>query len=107
MTCHASRITHHASRVTGNGSRDDPIVCRCEEVTVSEVVRAIAEGHDTLEELKRHLRVGMGPCQGRTCLPLVARILARQTGRPLEEIMEGISVRPPLVPVPFALWRGR
>ena len=100
MTRQSSPVTHHPSPA-------DPIVCRCEEVTVSQVARAIAAGYDTLEELKRHLRVGMGPCQGRTCLPLVARILARQTGRPLEEIMEGISIRPPLVPVPFELWRGR
>lgn len=94
MTRHAS---HHA----------DPIVCRCEEVTLSEVRRAISEGYDTLEELKRYLRVGMGPCQGRTCLPLIAQILSRETGRPLEEVMEEISIRPPLVPVPLELWKGR
>jgi NAD(P)H-nitrite reductase large subunit len=85
---------------------DDPIVCRCEEVTVAEVIRAIEEGYDTLEELKRHLRVGMGPCQGRTCLPLVARILAGKTGRPLAEVLEEISVRPPLAPAPVELFLG-
>jgi len=85
---------------------DDPIICRCEEVTVAEVICAIEEGYDTLEELKRHLRVGMGPCQGRTCLPLVARILAEKTGRPLSEVMEEISVRPPLAPAPIALFLG-
>ncbi len=83
---------------------DDPIVCRCEEVTVSQAVRAIREGYDTLEELKRHLRVGMGPCQGRTCLPLLARILARETGKSPGEVMAEVSVRPPLVPVPLELW---
>jgi NAD(P)H-nitrite reductase large subunit len=100
-------MNRHASPVTRHGTWDDPIVCRCEEVTVSQVVRAIREGYDTLEELKRHLRVGMGPCQGRTCLPLLARILSRETGRPLGEVMEEVSIRPPLVPVPFELWRGR
>lgn len=90
-------MTHHEA---------EPIVCRCEDVPLSEVKRAISEGFDTLEELKRHLRVGMGPCQGRTCMPLLARILARETGKPLEEIMEEVSIRPPLVPVPFELWRG-
>jgi NAD(P)H-nitrite reductase large subunit len=84
---------------------DEPIVCRCEEVTVSEVKRAIVEGYDTLEELKRHLRVGMGPCQGRTCLPLLAWILAQETGKSLKEVMVEVSVRPPLIPVPFELWR--
>ncbi|HHE47783.1 MAG TPA: (2Fe-2S)-binding protein [Candidatus Acetothermia bacterium] len=85
---------------------NEPIVCRCEEVTLSQIIQAIEEGYDTLEELKRHLRVGMGPCQGRTCLPLVARILAEKTGRPLSEVMEEISVRPPLAPAPIALFLG-
>ncbi|RLE28318.1 (2Fe-2S)-binding protein [Candidatus Acetothermia bacterium] len=85
---------------------DDPIVCRCEEVTLSQVERAIDEGYDTLEELKRHLRMGMGPCQGRTCLPLLARILARETGRPLEEVMREVSIRPPLAPAPVTLFLG-
>ncbi len=100
-------MTHHPSPIIHHPASDDPIVCRCEEVTVSQVVRAIREGYDTLEELKRHLRVGMGPCQGRTCMPLLARILSRETGRPLGEVMEEVSIRPPLVPVPFELWRGR
>ena len=82
------------------------VVCRCEDVTVADVLKAIREGYNTLEELKRRLRVGMGPCQGRTCLPLVARILAQETGRPLAEILEGVSVRPPLVPVSLESLRG-
>lgn len=99
-------MTRHASRVTRPGFCAEPIVCRCEEITLSQVERAIAEGYDTLEELKRHLRVGMGPCQGRTCLPLLARILARVTGRPLEQVFSIVSVRPPLTPVPVTLFLG-
>lgn len=99
-------MTHHASGVTRDEA-DETIVCRCEEVTEAEVIEAIREGFDTLEELKRHLRVGMGPCQGRTCFPLLARILARETGRPLAEVMAEVSIRPPLVPVPFELWRAK
>ncbi|HIP99903.1 TPA: (2Fe-2S)-binding protein [Candidatus Bipolaricaulota bacterium] len=83
---------------------DEPIVCRCEEVTLSQVIQAIDEGYDTLEELKRHLRVGMGPCQGRTCLPLLARILAERARRPLPEVMEEVSIRPPLAPAPVLLF---
>ncbi len=83
---------------------NEPIVCRCEEVTLGDVERAIDEGYDTLEELKRHLRIGMGPCQGRTCIPLVARILARKTGRPLAEVFRKVSVRPPLVTSPVEVF---
>jgi len=99
-------MNRHASSVIRHGTMDDPIVCRCEEVTLSQVEQAIDEGYDTLEELKRHLRVGMGPCQGRTCLPLLARVLARRTGRPLEEVYAQVSVRPPLAPAPISLFLG-
>ncbi|AMM54428.1 (2Fe-2S)-binding protein [Pyrococcus kukulkanii] len=62
------------------------IVCRCNDVTVEEIERLIDEGVTDLEELRRLLRIGMGPCQGRTCIPIVISILARKTGRRPEEI---------------------
>ncbi|HIP99122.1 TPA: (2Fe-2S)-binding protein [Candidatus Bipolaricaulota bacterium] len=99
-------MTRNPWPVTRHEAADEPIVCRCEEITLSQVERAIAEGYDTLEELKRHLRAGMGPCQGRTCLPLLARILARKTGRPLEQVFSSVSVRPPLAPAPVTLFLG-
>ena len=81
----------------------DAVVCRCEDLTEEDVVRAIREyGLRSLGELKKVLRLGMGPCQGRTCLRLAARILARETGRPVSEIMREVSVRPPTVPMPVA-----
>ncbi|MCK5596510.1 MAG: (2Fe-2S)-binding protein, partial [Candidatus Eisenbacteria sp.] len=45
----------------------DVIICRCEDVTYGEIVDVIDEGLTTTEEIKRVLRCGMGPCQGRTC----------------------------------------
>ncbi|ASJ16213.1 (2Fe-2S)-binding protein [Thermococcus chitonophagus] len=62
------------------------IVCRCNDVTVEEIEKLIDEGVTDLEELRRLLRIGMGPCQGRTCIPIVISILARKTGRRPEEI---------------------
>ncbi len=78
------------------------IICRCEDVTEEDVVKAIKEGYTTLDELKHVLRLGMGPCQGRTCIPLAARILARETGKKVSEI-ELQTSRPPVVPVPLGL----
>jgi len=76
------------------------IICRCEDITEEEIVRAIREyGCETLDELKHVLRLGMGQCQGRTCLPLAARILARETGRDIRDI-EPQRFRSPVVPVP-------
>ncbi|RLF48618.1 MAG: (2Fe-2S)-binding protein [Thermoplasmata archaeon] len=78
------------------------IICRCEDVTEEDVVKAIKEGYTTLDELKHVLRLGMGPCQGRTCIPLATRILARETGKKVSEI-ELQTSRPPVVPVPLGL----
>ena len=51
---------------------DEIIICRCEDVTLSEVRELIQQGYTTLEEIKRVARCGMGPCQGKTCGPLIA-----------------------------------
>lgn len=39
------------------------IVCRCEDVTLGEIRKAIREGATTLDEVKRITRAGMGPCK--------------------------------------------
>ena len=74
------------------------IVCRCEDLTEKEILDAIMEGYNTLEDLKRKLRLGMGPCQGRTCIPLAMRLLSKNTGVPLTSI-EIPATHPPIVPV--------
>ncbi len=76
-------------------------VCRCEEVLADELRTLAARGMRSLDELKTASRVGQGPCQGRTCGPLAARILAQGTGLGAEDI-PGFSVRPPVKPVPLA-----
>lgn len=76
----------------------DIIVCRCEEVTMGEVREWIAKGYDTFDELKRLLRVGMGPCQGRGCREIIMREISRATGRPMAAVDPG-TYRPPVKPV--------
>ena len=76
------------------------IVCRCEDITLDEVREWIRKGYTTLEDLRRVLRLGMGPCQGRTCIPIVQRELARATGKSIEEIGNPTG-RPPAVAVEF------
>lgn len=53
---------------------DDYIVCRCEDVSLDDVLSCVDES-DTIDihEAKLRLRVGMGTCQGRVCGPLLAR----------------------------------
>ncbi len=75
-------------------NNDDVIICRCEDLTQREIQEAIRDGYTDMEELKRYLRCGMGPCGGRTCLPLIRRELARHLGISIDEVPMPTS-RPP------------
>ena len=52
------------------------IICRCGDVTREHLMDAIAAGCETVEEIMRATGAGQGPCQGRTCRPLIAKELA-------------------------------
>ena len=64
------------------------IICRCEQVTESEILQAIHRpvGAKTLDAVKRRVRAGMGRCQGGFCSPHVIEIIARELGIPEEEV---------------------
>jgi NADPH-dependent 2,4-dienoyl-CoA reductase/sulfur reductase-like enzyme/bacterioferritin-associated ferredoxin len=78
----------------------DTIICRCEEVTRAEIGEAVRMGADTLDAVKALTRCGMGNCQSRVCGPLVAALIARETGRPRAEVGQ-FRVRPPVFPIPL------
>ncbi len=79
------------------------IICRCEDITLKDVVDAIRNGITDMESLKRKLQFGTGPCQGKTCIPLVEKILARELGKKVGESGR-ITSRPPESPVPFGIF---
>jgi NADPH-dependent 2,4-dienoyl-CoA reductase/sulfur reductase-like enzyme/bacterioferritin-associated ferredoxin len=84
---------------------DDTLICRCEEVTAGEVRAAIRQGAVTLDALKTRTRVGQGPCQGRTCGTILARMIAQETGKSAADA--GLfRIRPPVKPVPVAALAG-
>lgn len=64
------------------------IICRCEGVSEGEVVDSINRplGAKSLDGVKRRVRAGMGRCQSGFCSPRVLEILARETGRNIEDI---------------------
>ena len=64
------------------------IICRCEMVTEGEIIDAIRRplGAKSLDGVKRRTRAGMGRCQSGFCSPKVMEILARELGKPIEEI---------------------
>ncbi len=84
---------------------DNTIICRCEEVTLGEIREYIRQGYQTLEEIKRISRCGMGPCQGRTCGQLIMQELASATGKRVSEI-KTFESRPPTVPVKLGQFVG-
>jgi NADPH-dependent 2,4-dienoyl-CoA reductase/sulfur reductase-like enzyme len=79
---------------------DDTTLCRCEEITLADVRRAVADGATTPTAVKNLTRAGMGRCQGRMCYGAVAQAIARETGQPIETI-PALSARPPVIPVPL------
>jgi len=76
----------------------DTLVCRCEEITVSEIESAAQSGCVGPNQLKAFIRCGMGPCQGRLCGGSVETLLARWRGCGVDEIGR-FKARPPLTPV--------
>ncbi|MEM2122448.1 MAG: (2Fe-2S)-binding protein [Candidatus Bathyarchaeia archaeon] len=81
------------------------IICRCEEVSEEEILKAIKEGANDLDAVKRKTRAGMGLCQGRTCSRLIENIIHYNLGIPFEDIAP-ITVRAPIRPIPVKLLSG-
>jgi thioredoxin reductase len=79
-------------------TRDDTVICRCEEVRVREIKHSLSDGAIDPHQVKLQTRAGMGYCQGRICSALAAPIIARQTGRPLSA-MKPYTTRPPIQPI--------
>lgn len=73
---------------------ESTIICRCSDITLKEIRELIEQGYTEPDEIKRILRAGMGPCQGRTCGPLILREVARMTGRTVDQVIP-FTYRPP------------
>jgi NAD(P)H-nitrite reductase large subunit len=76
-------------------------LCRCEEIGIEEIRRAIEAGARTVNDVKRQTRAGMGVCQGIYCAAEIARALAVATGAS-PEAAGPLTARPPVRPVPVA-----
>jgi NAD(P)H-nitrite reductase large subunit len=81
------------------------IVCFCEDLTEEDIIHSIEEGFDNIESLKRFTGAGTGACQGKICMEHVMKILARKTGKKMEEIQMP-TPRQPIVPVSVGLLAG-
>ena len=79
-------------------AQDDVLVCRCEEITVGTIRKAIEVGCLGPNQLKSYARPGMGPCQGRMCGLTVAEVIAAERGVPVSEVGY-FRIRPPIKPL--------
>jgi len=77
----------------------DTRICRCENVTLAEIVRELNGGITTVGALKRATRAGMGRCQGRYCGPILANLFAERMQVPVSDALN-FAPRPPVRPVP-------
>jgi len=75
--------------------KDELIICRCESVKLGQIQSSIhRSGAQTVNQIKKLTRAGMGLCQGRTCAKAVESILAAEGQTPLGT--EPYKVRPPV-----------
>ncbi len=67
-------------------NKDQIIICRCEDITLQQIQDLLKQGYTTFEDLKRLLRVGMGPCQANTCGHLIQREISKFLNVPIESV---------------------
>ncbi len=89
------------------------LLCECELVTTGQVRAAVAAGADELEDLRRKLRVGFGPCQGAFCTWRAAAIVCEERQERGEEAQAAAQAAPPVDPLDGLVrfleerWRGQ
>ncbi len=81
-------------------NKKDIIICRCEDVTLQQIHDFLDQGYETFEDMKRLLRVGMGPCQANTCGHLIQREIANYLNKKVEDVKIH-KVRPMTLGVPL------
>lgn len=81
-------------------TNDQIIICRCEEVTMQDIVDTIRKYQCSSRELKLRTRAGMGYCGGRTCRQLINNILESEYGTDYVE-KSPLKYQPPVRPITF------
>ncbi len=77
-----------------------------EDLQTRDIVNSVKDGYDDIQLVKRYSTAGFGPSQGRHANLNTIRIVAKQTGRSIEQVGT-TTFRPPLVPEKFAHMAGR
>jgi len=99
-----SRVRPLVSVAAGRAGK--AFVCLCEDVTEQEIVRAMAEGFDHVETLKRYTTFSMGPCQGKMCHANAVALAARENGVGDRSGTALTTARPPAQPIELGTLAG-
>jgi hypothetical protein len=82
-------------------TKNELIICRCESVKLGQIQSSIRRsGAQTVNQVKKLTRAGMGLCQGRTCAKVVESILESEGISPSGT--EPYQMRPPVRGIPVA-----
>jgi len=92
---------YRAPRLVDQLAEPETLVCRCEEVSLAAIQKAIGTGAASAGAVKRLCRAGMGRCQGRYCGAIVVDLVARESGIKVDEF-SFFAPRIPFRPVPVA-----
>lgn len=87
------RLDHRLHHLE-HGETPGALICECEMVTrpqLEQVIAAYGDQPVALDDLRRDLRVGMGPCQGGFCGYRAASILQQVKGIPGEETTRALA----------------
>ncbi len=90
--CNFMRLTdEQKNNLIKQDSAYGKIVCRCEQVTEGEIVKAITQNPPakTVDAVKRRTRAGMGRCQGGFCQIHVAELISKHLNIPFEQVKKG------------------
>ncbi len=79
----------------------DLIICRCEEVSLEDLIETEEKYKCSARELKLRTRAGMGYCGGRTCRPAVDLIVSKLTNEEPTHHLP-LKVQPPVRPLTLA-----
>ena len=74
----SGRLSHLSDRLAKREAdrHDEPIICECELVNRKMILDKLAKHPDAnIDDLRRQLRIGMGPCQGTFCASRTAGII--------------------------------
>ena len=73
---------------------DDTLICRCENINMGTIKKAIEQGFTTSGGLKKATRCGMGRCQGRVCGTIISDVIMALTKKKPSDIGSSLSRAP-------------